>query len=262
MSRFERWGLSTAVALLYFGLLFPLVVVLAVSFNPTSAFAVPTSGISLRWYQAFFSSASFTHSMFAVSLPVASVAAAVATVLGTLAAIAITRLRFRGRNLVETLFLTPLLVPTILLGAALYIFYSRIGIAGTIGALMMAHILIAVPYVIRVVCAGLAGIDPRLEEAAMSLGAGPVTAFVKVVIPLLRSSLVSGAIFAFLISFGDINVALFVSGPQTTTLPLQIFSEIVWEGDPTIAAASAMQIVLVGGLVLLMQRLFRIRMAF
>jgi len=114
--------------------------------------------------------------------------------------------------------------------------------------------------VIRSVTAGLVGMDPRLEEAAMSLGATPLQAFFKVTFPLLQSSLLSGAIFAFIISFSDINLALFLSGPESTSLPVHLFSQIQWEGDPTIAAASSLQIVIIGALILLVQRTFRLRL--
>src|SRR5438105_10743770 len=102
--------------------------------------------------------------------------------------------------------------------------------------------------------------DPRLEEAAMSLGATRLQAFFRVTLPLLRSSLLSGAIFAFIISFSDINLALFLSGPESTTLPVHIFSEIQWRGEPTIAAASSLQIVISGMFVLILQRMFRLRL--
>jgi putative spermidine/putrescine transport system permease protein len=156
----------------------------------------------------------------------------------------------------------PLLIPSILLGAALYLMVARIGVAGAFWTLIVGHTLLGVPYVIRVVGAGLVAVDPRLEEAAISLGCNPVQAFRKVVLPLLRSSIFSGAIFAFIVSFSDINLALFVAGPSSTTLPIHVFSQIFWEGDPTIAAASAVQIAIVGALILAMQRLFNIRLSF
>jgi len=126
--------------------------------------------------------------------------------------------------------------------------------------LLVGHIVIATPYVIRCVTAGLAGMDPRLEEAAMSLGASRPQAFFKVTLPLLRSSLVTGAVFAFIISFSDINLALFLAGANAPSLPVQIFSQIQFEADPSIAAASALQIAIVGGLIVLAQRLFRLRL--
>jgi ABC-type spermidine/putrescine transport system permease subunit II len=254
------WFLLPFVALVYVGLLAPLVVVIAVSFGPSAAFEFPPSGFTLRWFAEFFASEPFVTSLFRVSLVVGLLAAALATLLGTAAAVGIVRFRFFGREALETFFLTPLLVPQILLGAALYLFYARLSITASIWTLLLGHVIICTPYVIRSVTAGLVGMDPRLEEAAMSLGATRVQAFFKVTLPLLRSSLLSGAIFAFIISFSDINLALFLSGPQSTSLPVHVFSQIQWQGDPTIAAASSLQIVIIGTLILVVQRIFRLRL--
>jgi putative spermidine/putrescine transport system permease protein len=252
--------LPMTVGLVYTGLLAPLVVVIGVSFNTGAGFDFPPIGLSLRWYEKFFASAAFVNAFFRVSLSVGLLTALLATLIGGLAAIGVVRFRFRGRDAVESFFLTPLLVPHILLGAALYLFYARLDMKSSLLTIMLAHLVIATPYVIRSVTAGLIGIDLRLEEAAMSLGASRVQAFLKVTLPLLRSSLVSGAIFAFIVSFSDINLSLFLSGPGATTLPVHIFAEIQWGGDPTIAAASVLQIVIVGLLILLVQRLFRLRL--
>lgn len=261
MKRFSPL-LKVVVVLIFVAILMPMVVVVGVSFNPTSSFSVDFGGVSLRWYKAFFRSEVFVKALFLVSLPIAFASAACATLIGALAAIAIVRFRFPGKELLETFFMLPLLIPSILLGAALYLFFTRFNAGGTYASLIIGHMLLGIPYVIRVVSAGLVGISPTLEEAAMSLGCNAFTAFTKVVLPLLRSSLLSGAIFAFMVSFSDINLALFVAGPSTTTMPLQIFSEIVWQGDPTVAAASTFQIVLVSALVLVIQRAFRVRLAF
>jgi len=258
----RSFALRLYVLLIYAFLLVPLVVIVAVSFNPTSGFRIPLNELSLRWYSKFFTTAAFRDSLFLVSLPIALTSAAIATVIGSLAAIGIVRLRLVARDLLEALFMLPLLIPSILLGAALYLVYTRIGASGTFWSVVVGHTLLGIPYVIRVVGAGLVHINPALEEAAVNLGCTRFQAFVRVVLPLLRSSLLSGAIFAFIISFSDINLALFVTGPSTTTLPIHIFSQIFWEGDPTIAAASTVQIVAVGALILLMQRIFNIRLSF
>jgi len=252
--------LLPVVVLVYIGLLAPLVVVVAVSFGPSAAFEFPPSGFTLRWFEAFFASREFVTSFFRISLVVGLLAALVATLLGTAAAVALVRFRFFGREALETFFLLPLLVPQILLGAALYLFYARLAIQASIWTLLCGHLVICTPYVIRSVPEGLVGMDPRLEEAAMSLGATRVQAFFKVTLPLLRSSLLSGAIFAFIISFSDINLALFLSGPESTSLPVHLFSQIQWQGDPTIAAASSLQIVIIGTLILVVQRIFRLRL--
>ena len=245
------------VVLVYIGLLAPLVVVVAISFGPSEAFEFPPRGFTLHWFSEFFASKSFVDSFFRVSLVVGLLAAVLATLLGTAAAVALVRFRFFGREALETFFLLPLLVPEILLGAALYLLYAR---QASIWTLLWGHLVICTPYVIRSVTAGLIGMDPRLEEAAMSLGATRIQAFFRVSLPLLRSSLLSGAIFAFIISFSDINLALFLSGPESTSLPVHLFSQIQWQGDPTIAAASSLQIVIIGTLILVVQRIFRLRL--
>jgi len=260
MSQGRPAFLLPTVVVVYFLLIAPLLVVVGVSFNAGAGFDFPPKGLSLRWYEAFFESRAFTRSFFRVSLVVAIACSISATTIGTLAAIGLVRFRFRGRQALESFFLMPLLVPHILLGAALYLFYARLGVGASIVTLFLGHLVISTPYVIRSVTAGLVGMDPRLEEAAMSLGASRIQAFMKVTLPLLRSSLVSGAIFAFIISFSDINLALFLSGPDTTSLPVHIFSQIQWEGDPTIAAASALQIMIIFCLILLVQRIFKLRL--
>jgi putative spermidine/putrescine transport system permease protein len=253
---------QAVVYLIFAMIMLPMLVVVAVSFNPTAAFTVDFGGASLRWYRAFFTSETFFKALFLVSLPIAIISSIVATLAGALSAIAIVRFRFPGKEFLEAAFMLPLLIPSILLGAALYLLFTRLHAGGSYVSLVIGHVLLGVPYVIRVVSAGLAGISLSLEEAAISLGCDRIGAFRRVTLPLLRSSLFSGAIFAFMVSFGDINLALFVAGPNTTTMPLEIFSEIVWQGDPTVAAASTIQILLVSTLVLVAQRVFRIRLAF
>ncbi|MCJ2073366.1 ABC transporter permease [Methylobacterium sp. J-030] len=240
-------------------LLAPILVVIGVSFNPTSAFRIPIGAVSMRWYARFFATPTFRDALFLVSLPVALAASALATVIGSLAAIGLVRARIAARGAFESVFMLPLLIPSILLGAAMYLVSVSLGFRTNFLTLVLGHMLLGIPYVIRVVGSALVAIDPRLEEAARSLGCTPVQAFLRVVVPNLRSSILSGATFAFIVSFSDINLALFVAGPETTTLPIQIYSQIFWEGDPTIAAASTVQIIIVGTLILLMQKIFKIR---
>jgi putative spermidine/putrescine transport system permease protein len=185
-------------------------------------------------------------------------AAALATLLGTSAALGVVRFRFFAREAIETFFLAPLVVPEILLGAALYLFYARLAVQASIWTLLCGHLVICTPYVIRSVTAGRARPSPR--RSGDESWRHWVQVFFKITLPLLWSNLVSGAIFAFIISFSDINLALFLSGPQSTSLPVHIFSEIQWQGDPTSAAASSMQIVIIGPLILVVQWIFRLRL--
>jgi ABC-type spermidine/putrescine transport system permease subunit II len=254
--------LLVAIAVvIYLFLLAPLLIVVAVSFDPTDGFRFPPPGFSLRWYLAFFTSETFMRAFFQVSLVIALIVSVLATVIGGMAAVGLVRFLTRGRTLMETLFLAPIVVPEILLGAALFLYYTRLKVSTSVAGLIAAHLLLALPYVVRTVSAGLTGIDRSLEEAAISLGASRAQAFSKVTLPLIRSSLLSGAIFAFIVSFSDINIALFVAGPESMTLPVHVFSQILWQADPTIAAASTLQILLIAALLGIAQRAFRLRVA-
>ncbi len=247
------------VGITYVILLAPLVVVVAVSFGPSVNFEFPPSGFSLRWFGEFFASRDFVKAFFENSLLLGIEVAVVCTLLGSLAAIGLVRFRFPLRDPLEAFFLAPLFVPEILLGAALYLSYSQLGILSSLVTVLMGHVVICTPYVLRSVMAGMIGLDPRLEEAAMSLGASRAQAFVKVALPALQASIVSGFVFAFVISFSDINIVLFVSGPSSATLPVYIFNLLQFEANPSVAAASTLQIVVVGLLILLVQQIFRPR---
>lgn len=260
MRRDQPVLLKPFVILTYVLLLAPLIVIVAVSFGPSPNYDFPPSGFSLRWYEAFFSSREFVRSFFQVSLVLGLLSAVISTLLSTLAAIGLVRLRFRGREALEAFFLSPLFIPEILFGAALYLIYARLGVRPSMTTLLWGHVVICSPFVIRTVTAGLVGLDYRLEEAAMSLGAGKVQAFLKVALPLIQSSMLSGFIFAFIISFSDINLALFLSGSNSTTLPVHIFNILLFEGDPSVAAASTLQIVIVGALIWTVQRIFGARL--
>jgi putative spermidine/putrescine transport system permease protein len=247
------------VALTYVLLLAPLAIVVAVSFGASPTMEFPPTQATLKWYRAFFDSTEFVRAFFKVSLVLGVAAAIVASLLGVLAAVGLVRFRFRGREALEAFFMAPLFIPEILFGAALYLVNARLGIKPSMTSLLFGHVVICTPYVIRNVMAGLIGLDPRLEEAAMSLGASPIQAFVKVALPLIQSGILSGFIFAFIISFSDINLALFISSADSTTLPVYIFNLLLFEGDPSTAAASTLQIAVVGLLIFLVQYLFRQR---
>jgi ABC-type spermidine/putrescine transport system permease subunit II len=248
------------VALIAAFLLAPIVVVVAVSFATSGSFQFPPTSLSIRWFEAFFGSELFLHAFF-VSLIVAISVAVAATFVGGLVAVGLSRFPVRGLEFVETIFLAPIVVPSILLGAALLLFYLHSGVQGTLIALLVGHLVIAMPYTIQSVMAGLAGIGNVLEEAAISLGATPLQAFYKVMLPLIRSSLISAAVFAFVISFSDVNLAIFLTGPTTGTLPMVIFSDVLNLGEPTVAAASTVQIVLIAALLLVLQRSIRLRVS-
>lgn len=236
-------------------LLLPGLVVVAISFGQSPTYTFPPGGLSLRWFASLFRNQALMDAFFRVSLPLGMGVALLATLIGTFAALGISRGRFYGQQLMEAAFMLPLLYPHVLLGVALFLMYVRIGMTPSIWGIGLAHVLITCPYVIRTVMSGLSGIDPRLEEAAQNLGASPAKAFFLVTFPLLRSSIVSGAIFAFIVSFGDINVSMFLAAADTSTLPVQILAQMQWASDPTIAAASTLQALIISALLLISLRL-------
>jgi putative spermidine/putrescine transport system permease protein len=178
------------------------------------------------------------------SIIVASATAALATLLGTLAALGLARPEFRFRGAVTALLLSPMVLPIIVTAVAIYLFYARIGLNGSFTGLVLAHTILASPFVVVTVGATLATYDRTLSRAAASLGAGPVRAFFRVMLPLILPGIASGALFAFITSFDDVVVALFVAGTEQRTLPRQMWSGVRENLDPTITAVATMLVVL------------------
>lgn len=237
----------------------PIVIVLVTAFSPTEFFVFPPPGLSLRWFQAFFANESL-RGAFVRSLSIAGLSCLVATVLGTLAALAIARRRGPLFSLLQSLFLAPLIFPAIVLGVALLLFYKLIGGISEFPGLVIAHAVLGTPFVLRAVTASLLAVDPVLEEASASLRAGPLRTFLLVTAPLIWPGMVSGALFAFILSLGELNTALFLTGPGVTTLPIEVFSYLQFQGGQlVIAAASAVQVGLILALVVVLERLVGLR---
>ncbi len=235
-------------------LLAPVVVVVLVAFTPEGWLKVPTTSFSLRWFRAIADHPEFI-SAFRNSLGIAVAASVLATAIGTLAALGIVRYRFPGREVVASFLLSPLMVPTVVTGVALLYFFSRIGLASTLGGVIVAHVVVTGPYVVRTVSASLAGFDRSLELAAMTLGAGRWQTFRRVTLPLILPGLTAGAVFAFIVSFDELTVTLFVTGPKLATLPIRIYNHITYITDPLVAAVSALLVFLTIGIVLILERL-------
>jgi putative spermidine/putrescine transport system permease protein len=235
------FGLFTGLVCLF--LVAPSLVVIPMSFSAAELLAFPPPGWSLRWYLNFFERAEWTLAA-RNSFVIASLTTLCATALGTLTALGLVRGRVPLRNVVTAVFLTPMIVPAIVTAAAVYGLYARLGLTGTIPGMVLAHTILALPFVIVNVAAVLQGMDWRLEQAARSLGASPLHAFRLVTLPLIRPGIAAGALFAFVTSFDELVVALFVSGIEAVTLPVQMWSGIRFEINPTVAAVSTMLIVM------------------
>lgn len=247
-------ALYVTSALAFLVVLAPIVVVLLISFSSVDSFAFPPPALSLRWYRDFFGSAGLT-SAFVFSVEVGVVSSLAASLLGTLGALFVAREKGRAGPALQGTFLAPLVFPTIILGLALLIFFRALGLPNLV-ALVVAHVLIGVPYCFRSTLASLLGFDRAIEEAASSLGAGPLRTFFLVTLPLIWPGVVAGAMFAFIVSFGEVNADLFLTGPGYTTLPIEMLSLLQFPGDQlVIAAASAVQVGLIVVTVVLIERI-------
>jgi putative spermidine/putrescine transport system permease protein len=192
----------------------------------------------------------------------------IATVIGLAvaipAALGISRLRFRGNPALANLMLMPLITPGIVLGIAIYVFQVEVEIRteapilGSLGGLLWGHVLLVIPWTVRLVTASLAGFDRTLEEAAMNLGADRWTTFRRITLPGILPGIVAAAMFGFVSSFGNLEVSLFLVGPGRTTLPIAILQYLWWKIDPTIAAISVLQIVVIAAAMLVTDRFVRI----
>lgn len=244
---------SVSAAVIVFQLA-PIVVVLIEAFNDSEFMTFPPKSLSFRWFVAFFHDKQFMDALW-VSLKIAIVAALVSTLFGTMAAVAMARSRTVGTWL-QTLLLSPLYVPRVLIGLSLLLTYAWLNVTGEYWGMLIAHILITMPYAIRTVIVGMRAVEPSVEEAARVLGATGWQTFRMVTLPIVRTSILSGFIFSLIVSFSDIYLALFISGPQTITLPLRLFTFMEWDQSPLVAAASAVQIILILSIILITGRLF------
>ncbi len=243
MSPVERawyYALRILCALVLLFLIVPVLVIVPLSFNSGSFLVYPLQGFSLRWYEALFTSADWMRSL-KNSLLIAPAATLLAVVLGTLAAVGLTRAEFRGKALLMTVLISPMVVPVVIIGVASYLFFAPLGM-GNSYLLILVHAVLGVPFVIITVSATLQGFNYNLVRAAASLGASPLTAFFRVTLPLIAPGVISGALFAFATSFDEVVVTLFLAGPEQITLPRQMFSGIRENLSPTIAAAATLLI--------------------
>ena len=219
-------------------ILAPLVVVVLVSFTDKGFMAMPFDGASLRWYRTIADNPQFLAS-FWVSLRLGLVSATLSALIAVPAALAIARGRFPGRDAIAAFLVSPLMIPHVVLGVALLRFFSGLGLAGSFAGLVAAHLIVVTPYMVRLVTAGLAGLDPRVERAAESLGAGRATVFRRITLPLILPGVAGGWILAFITSFDELTVSLFLASPSSTPLPVRLFTYIDQMTDPLVAAVSA-----------------------
>jgi putative spermidine/putrescine transport system permease protein len=255
--RASRFLLGAAVTGIYVFLLAPVGIVVLTSFNATEATTFPPVGVSLRWYGKFLDSQRFVDA-FRFSLWLAVIAAIAATTVGFLTAHALVRYWTRARGVVQSLAMLPMMVPHLLISISLLLALLIVPVP-EIAALIVGHVLICLPFAIACIVASLEAIDAQLELAAMTLGASRLRALWEIVIPLVAPGLLSALLFTFMVSFGDAYISLFLSGPGRTTLPIEIFAYMQWESTPVVAAITSVQILLIIGLGLVIERLVGLR---
>jgi len=246
-------------------LIAPIIAIMPLSFNSEPYFTYPMPGLSLQWYREFFTNARWMDSVW-TSLEVAVSVTVLATVLGILASLGLSRLQMRGKAAIIALLLMPMIVPVIISAVGMYFFYVALGILNITWApvgLILAHTALAAPFVVISVTATLSGFDHSLMRAGASLGAPPTTVFFKVVMPLILPGVISGALFAFVTSFDEVVVAVFLASPEQRTLPKQMFNGIRENINPTITAAATLlilvSVMLLTSLELLRRRQERLR---
>jgi putative spermidine/putrescine transport system permease protein len=250
--------LSRAIGMVFQGLVYvyllaPILIVIPVSFSSAAYLVFPPRGFSLRWYANFFSLPELTDALI-LSIRLGLSVTVAATTIGTMAAFALVRYRVPGRNAVRTLLLSPMVLPGVVLGIGFLIFFSRIRAIHTFWSLFLAHLIVTLPYVIRTVSATLVHFPRVVEEAGASLGASPISVFRTITLPLAKPGILAGGIFAFIVSFDELVISIFLTGPRLSTLPVQIYNYIEFTSDPTIAAISVILVVLTVAAVSLLER--------
>jgi putative spermidine/putrescine transport system permease protein len=257
--RYRRWALNGAAAIGLAYILTPLVFVTWLAFFRQEIPSFPPEGYSLRWFAAILDQPKFVEG-FRMSFEVGVLATAIGLALGVPAALAVVRHQFRFRAPLSSLLLMPLIVPGVVLGTSMYVFHVEaensldVDVLGTFYALVAGHVVIVIPWVVRLVTASLAGVDRSIEEAAQNLGANAWVTFWRITLPAIRPGIVAGALFGFVTSFGNLEMSLFLVGPGRTTLPIVVLQYLEWKIDPTIASVSVVQIALIGIAMLITDR--------
>lgn len=233
----------------------PLVVICLVAFTPSNTLQVPWGSYSLRWFAAVFEHSDLLQS-FWNSLILAGLAATISVVMTVPVAIAITRYNFTGKQLVQGLLMSPLIVPHLVLGVAMLRLFTLMGAKGSFEWLTMAHVIIVTPYALRLMITALVGAEQNVEQAAASLGAKPWVVFKRITLPLMLPGIAGGWILAFINSFDEVTMSVFITSPQTITLPVRMYMLATESIDPMMAAVSALIIALTAVTMFALDRLY------
>ncbi|RDE08593.1 ABC transporter permease [Pelagibacterium lacus] len=238
-----KWILIAICTLTALFLLLPIVFIIALSFGSSRWLAFPPPGWTLRWYEELFADPRWIQSAL-TSAKIAIIVTILSVALGLLASFALVRGRFRGRAVLRAFFLTPMVLPVVILAVALYAGFLRLGINGTLTGFVIAHLIVALPFSIINISAALETFDPAIEDAAVLCGASPWEARYRVTLPAISHGLFSAAIFSFLISWDEVVLAIFMASPTLQTLPVRVWTTLRQDLTPVIAAVSTLFVVL------------------
>ena len=245
------WRGAIAVILLF--LLAPIIVIVIGSFSNVAYVVFPPTGFSVRWYVAYFTSREFLESTL-LSARLGAMVMVISSVIGVMTALALSAMRQPVMEVMRAVLVAPLVVPGIVVGIAMLFYFFGIGMGNTFASLIIAHVVLTLPFVVLIVLAALESLDRSLEEAAMGLGAGRIRTVLTITLPLIKGNVFAAGIFAFIISFDELVVTLFLASPRQTTLPVRIYQYIEFTSDPSIAAVSTLLIVVTTIAVLLVER--------
>lgn len=253
-----RFAWAALITLLYVFLLAPIIVVFIISFDTRQYLAFPPESWSLGSYVKVFENARFI-SAFWRSLLIGGIVGFFAVSAGMLLSLCLARYRFRGEGAVNFLILAPFLVPHIVLAVGIMLIIAPLGLLDTYTGLVLAHVGITIPYTVRTITMSLMAVDRRVEEAALVHGASPLMVFWRITLPLVRPGLIAGGVIAFLISFDEATISLFIVSVKSSTLPTEIYRYLEYSTDPQIAALSVVLILISVGVVVLVERLVGLR---
>jgi putative spermidine/putrescine transport system permease protein len=246
-SRLERWSARWVrwhTALVLFFLVAPILIIMPLSLNASSYFSYPMTGVSLRWYEAALGDPQWQRALLN-SLGIGFASTLLATVLGTLAALGLSRPNFPWRGLIMPLMISPMIIPIVVVAAGFYYIFAPLGLVDSYLGVVLAHTVLGTPFVVITVCAALQSFDHSMTRAASGLGARPWVCFRRVTLPLITPAVATGAVFAFATSFDEVIVVLFIGGAEQRTVPRQMWNGIRDQIDPSILAVATLLIIFV-----------------
>ena len=234
-----RWGLVGVGTIVMLFLLLPIVFIAALSFGDSQWLVFPPPGWTMQWYQQLLTDPVWVNALL-TSAKVGIIVTVLSVTLGLLAALGLARSRFFGKSALQAFFLTPMVLPVVVLAVALYAFFLKLGLTGTLTGFVIGHLIIALPFSIITIGNSLQSFDSALEDAAMICGAGPLDVKWRVTLPAIRLGLFAAAIFSFLISWDEVVLSIFMASPTLQTLPVLIWSTLRQDLTPVIASASTL----------------------